>query len=290
MPLLLALLSSLFWGGSDFLGGTLARRLPALLVVAVSQLVGGACVVALALARGEFDSPLDYLPWGVAAGLVGALALIAFYSALAGGTMGVVAPIAAVGVVIPVVAGLSRGERPDLLQLAGIGLAILGVVLASGPELSGQSGRRPVLLAVLAAVGFGFALFFLSEGSQTSPLMTTVAMRAASVPVMVVLLATLFRPSARKLSWSALPLIGLIGIGDVAANLAYAEATKSELLSIVAVLGSLYPVVTVLLARFVHHERLARIQNVGVVLALGGVGLIAGGCGILPFNVTRCGW
>jgi drug/metabolite transporter (DMT)-like permease len=277
MPLLLALLSSVFWGGSDFLGGTMTRRLPALLVVGASQLIGGICVVALALAREEFDAPLRYLPWGVAAGLVGALALVAFYAALAAGTMGVVAPIAALGAVVPVLAGLGQGERPDMLQLAGIGIAILGVVLASGPELSGASGPRPVVLAVFAAVGFGFALFFLFEGSKTSPLMTAVTMRAASVPVIAVLLVTVFRPTGARLSRRDLPLIALIGIGDVAANLAFAEASTGELVSIVAVLGSLYPVVTVLLARVIHGERLAGVQNLGIVLALGGVALIASG-------------
>jgi drug/metabolite transporter (DMT)-like permease len=277
VPVVLALLSSVFWGGADFLGGTLARRLPALVVVGVSQLIAGTCVAVLALALGEFDSRLDYVPWGIAAGLIGSLALVAFYAALASGTMGVVAPIAALGALVPVLVGLGTGERPAPVQLAGIAVAVLGVVLASGPELSGKSGVRPVMLAVVAAVGFGFALLFLSEGSQTSALMTAVTMRAASVPVIAILLVTVFRPTNRALSWTDLPLIALIGIGDIAANLTFGVASTTELVSIVAVLGSLYPVVTVLLARFVHGERMAKIQNAGVTLALLGVALIASG-------------
>jgi drug/metabolite transporter (DMT)-like permease len=277
VPVVLALLSSVFWGGADFLGGTLARRLPALVVVGVSQLIAGTCVAVLALALGEFDSRLDYVPWGIAAGLIGSIALVAFYAALASGTMGVVAPIAALGALVPVLVGLGTGERPAPVQLAGIAVAVLGVVLASGPELSGKSGVRPVMLAVVAAVGFGFALLFLSEGSQTSALMTAVTMRAASVPVIAILLVTVFRPTNRALSWTDLPLIALIGIGDIAANLTFGVASTTELVSIVAVLGSLYPVVTVLLARFVHGERMAKIQNAGVTLALLGVALIASG-------------
>jgi drug/metabolite transporter (DMT)-like permease len=277
VPVVLALLSSVFWGGADFLGGTLARRLPALVVVGVSQLIAGTCVAVLALALGEFDSRLDYVPWGIAAGLIGSIALVAFYAALASGTMGVVAPIAALGALVPVLVGLGTGERPAPVELAGIAVAVLGVVLASGPELSGKSGVRPVMLAVVAAVGFGFALLFLSEGSQTSALMTAVTMRAASVPVIAILLVTVFRPTNRALSWTDLPLIALIGIGDIAANLTFGVASTTELVSIVAVLGSLYPVVTVLLARFVHGERMAKIQNAGVTLALLGVALIASG-------------
>lgn len=277
MSIVLALLSSAFWGGSDFLGGTLTRRLPVLFVVSASQLVAGVAVIIAALVLGEFSSPLGYVPWAVAAGAVGAMSLVAFYAALAAGTMGVVAPIAALGVVVPVLLGLARGERPSLLQLLGITVAVAGVVFASGPELSGASGRRPLVLASLAAAGFGLSLFFLSEGSKTSALMTVVGMRATSVPVMLLLLATVLRSTLRRPGAGDLWLIALVGVGDVAANLAFGVATTGELVSVVAVLGSLYPVITVLLARWVHGERLVAIQNVGIACALGGVALITVG-------------
>ena len=277
MPLLLALMSSVLWGAADFAGGTAARRLPPVLVVAISQLIAGIAVLAVAIAWGELDAPLDYLPWAVGAGLVGAVALIAFYAALAAGTMGVVAPIAALGAVVPVAGGLISGERPSVWQLVGIAVAVAGVVLASGPELSGATGVRPLLLAGVAAVGFGLALSFLAEGSDTSLLMTAVAMRATSVPIMFVLLVTVLRPRGGGLSPRDMVILSFIGIGDVGANLAFGQASTGELVSVVAVLGSLYPVVTVLLARVIHHERLARVQNVGVVFALAGVVLIAAG-------------
>lgn len=277
MAALLALLSSVLWGGSDFLGGTVSRRLAAPVVVGASQLVGLLAVTAVTAGVGELGGPSGYLPWAVGAGLAGLVGLVAFYSALAIGTMGVVSPIAALGVVVPVLVGLLRGERPGTVQVFGIVLAVVGVVLASGPELSGRAGARPLLLAVLAAFAFGLALLFIAEGGRTSTLMTLVAMRATSVAVMVVVLGAVARRTSLGLRAGDVPVITVMGLGDVGANLAFGVASTKGLVSVVAVLGSLYPVVTVLLARVVLAERLARVQNVGVAVALAGVVLIAAG-------------
>src|SRR5262249_25117114 len=137
MPAVLALLSSVMWGAADFLGGTLARRAHAVAVVAASQSLSLVAVLPFALLTRAFAHPTRYLPWARAAGAVGMVSLIAFYAALATGTMGVVAPIAATGVVVPVVFGLVGGDRPRVLQLVGVLAAIAGVVLASGPEIRG---------------------------------------------------------------------------------------------------------------------------------------------------------
>lgn len=283
MAALLALLSSLLWGSADFLGGTLSRRLPAVLVVWASQLAGMVLIAVVAAAAGAFDAPLGYLPWAVSAGLAGVLGLVAFYAALASGTMGVVSPIAALGVVVPVVVGVGRGERPSLAQVVGIAVAVVGVVLASGPELSGRAGSRPVVMAFLSAVGFGIALLSIAEGSRSSALMTLVSMRVVSV---VVLGAALLVLAGRARRTSSAPfalarrdvaLVTVVGIGDVTANLSFGLAANRGLVSVVAVLGSLYPVATVLLARLVHDERLSRIQVLGVVGALAGVAAIGVG-------------
>jgi drug/metabolite transporter (DMT)-like permease len=279
---LLALLSSLLWGSADFLGGTLSRRYAAVVVVAGSQLAGLLSVLVVAAAAGELDAPTEYLPWAVLAGLSGVVGLTCFYAALAAGTMGVVSPIAALGVVVPVLVGLARGERPGGVQLVGIVVAVAGVVLASGPELSGRAGGRPLLLAGVAAVGFGLALLFIAEGAQTSTLMTLLAMRASSVTVLAFVVAAVVRRSRETgRPWALrrrdlLPTF-LVGVGDAAANLTFGLASTRGLVSIVAVLGSLYPVFTVLLARVLHDERLVRVQTVGVAGALGGVVLIAVG-------------
>ena len=274
MPALLALLSSVLWGAADFLGGTASRRLHPLAVVGVSQLTGLIGVTAYAAAVGELGAPLAYVPWAIAAGVAGLVGLAAFYEALAVGTMGIVAPIAALGVVVPVAAGLLGGESPGPWQLAGIVAAVVGVVLASGPELT-AGARRPLVLAAAAAVCFGFVLLFLKQGSETSAPMTLIGMRLTTVPlVALVALAVRSRGGVRAVD---IPLLVAVGFGDAGANLAFGLATRGDDLAIIAVLGSLYPVVTTLLARYVHHERLRRVQQVGVATALSGVVLIAGG-------------
>ncbi|HUR51025.1 MAG TPA: EamA family transporter [Mycobacteriales bacterium] len=274
MGVLLALLSSALWGWSDFMGGTLARRLPAATVVAVSQSAALLALVPLVLTLGA--APSSWLP-GLAAGLAGAVGLGAFYAALAAGTMGVVAPLAATGAVVPVVVGLVRGEQPGALQAAGIVLALVGVVLASGPELSGGAPLRPLLLAALAAACFGTVMVLLAKGSEGpagAVLVTMLALRLTEVGAVLPLAAR----ARGGVPWRPLlPLLVLLGLVDVLANTAFAFATRSGLLSVVAVLGSLYPVITVLLARQVHAERLQRVQAAGVVATLAGVVLISAG-------------
>jgi drug/metabolite transporter (DMT)-like permease len=280
MAVLLALLSSLLWGSADYLGGLVTRRRAAVLVVGTSQLAGLVSITLVALAAGAFDEPLDYLPWAVVSGLAGLLGLVCFYAALASGTMGVVSPIAALGVTVPVLVGLARGERPATVQTVGIAVAVVGVVLASGPELRGKAGARPLALALVAALGFGLALLFIAEGSRTSTLMTLVGMRVTSMTVLsVVLLVVLARGLRERLRLDRrdLALVAVVGIGDVAANLTFGLASTRGLVSVVAVLGSLYPVVTALLARVLLGERLGAAQTLGVAGALGGVALIAAG-------------
>lgn len=276
MSVLLALLSSLLWGVSDFLGGTATKRLPSPVVVAASQAVALICLVPLTAVAGA--RPDQLLP-GIAAGLVGMLALGAFYAALAAGTMGVVAPIASLGALLPVVVGLARGEAPSTLQVAGIVVAIAGVILASGPELTGGASPRPLLLACLAAAGFGLVAVLLADGSKGpsgAVLVTLLVMRITSVGLMA--LAVLATRSLRgHVTARDLPLLVAIGLGDLGANAAFALASRGELLSVASVLASLYPVVTILLARQVHAERLRPVQVAGVVGTLAGVALLAAG-------------
>jgi drug/metabolite transporter (DMT)-like permease len=213
--------------------------------------------------------------WSVLAGLVGAAGLVSFYTALGCGTMGVVSPIAALGAIVPVLLGLAQGESPSGLVVAGLVLALLGVVTASGPELEGGAGARPVLLAAVAGACFGAALVFIERGAQTNAVMTLTGMRLTSVGLFVV--AGLALRTNGGLAPRDLPALAVVGMADVGANLLFAIATQRGLLSVTAVLGSLYPVVTVLLARFVLHERLRVVQQVGVVAALTGVVLVSAG-------------
>jgi len=277
MPYLLALTSSLLWGAGDFLGGTLSRRLPAVSVVGVSQALALVVFLAVAVVTGQASAgmPAAGWAWSMAAGVAGLIGLIAFYTALAQGTMGVVAPLAALGVVVPLAAGLLAGDRPSAVQLVGVGLGVAGGFLASGPELASGARGRSVALALVAGVSFGLTLVFLARGSEDSPLLTLVGMRVTSVSVLLV--AGLVARTLGGVRAGDLPLLAAIGLLDGGANLTYAIATTAGLLSLVSVLASLYPAVTVLLARVIHHERMTRVQDAGVLAAVGGVVLVAAG-------------
>jgi drug/metabolite transporter (DMT)-like permease len=283
MGIVLALVSSFLWGIADFAGGTVSRRLPVLVVVPVSQASGLVAVLCVASVAGSWSDPAGYLPWAVAAGIIGAAGLLAFYHALAIGTMGVVAPIAALGVVVPVAAGVASGQWPSHMVGIGIVLAVAGVVGAGGPERSAGHSMQPVVLAVISAMCFGAALLFITKGSAYSPVMTMVSMRMASVAVfgglMIGLRRRIFRRPASPSGGSragVFLIVVVAGLFDVSANLAFAFASTVGSLAIVAVLGSLYPAVTVVLARVVHGERLRHVQQAGVAVALVGVALIAG--------------
>jgi drug/metabolite transporter (DMT)-like permease len=275
MAAVFALISSLLWGSADFLGGVASRRLSAIAVVAGSQLVGLVAVVIAATVSGGWNADPGWIWWGVFAGSTGALGLVCYYAGLASGTMGVVAPIAALGVVVPIVVGFAMGDSPTEAQVAGIALALAGVVAASGPELSGGAGGRPVLLAVLAGIMFGLVFVGINQGAKSSPLMTLLGMRMASgVGLLLVAAALRTTGGIRPVD---LPVLTAVGLGDASANLMFGLASNRGLVSLVSVLGALYPVVTVLLARWVLHERLRTIQVAGVAVALSGVVLISAG-------------
>jgi drug/metabolite transporter (DMT)-like permease len=277
VAIFLALLSSAMWGTSDFCGGTLSRRRPAIAVVTLSSLIGVTAVVVGAAVTGKFSAGTGFIGWGLLAAAAGSVGIAAFYRALATGTMGVVAPIAALGVVVPVVVGLAQGNRPSAAQAVGIAIAIIGVVLASGPELQrGENARaaaRPLLLAGVAAVGFGIVFVALAHGAESSTVMTLLVMRATSAVVMTSL--SLATATSLRFARSDVPLLLVIGLFDLGANVTFAYASQHGLLAVVSVLSSLYPAVTVVLARLVHVERLARVQLVGVLGAVAGVVLIA---------------
>jgi drug/metabolite transporter (DMT)-like permease len=276
MTAVLALAASAFWGASDFMGGAVSRRLAAFDVIFVSQALAVLILGFAAFATGSFGDSTAYLPWAVAAGVVGVLSVGAFYQALAEGTMGVVAPIAASGVIVPLVVGVVQGNRVGGLQVAGIALAVVGVVAASGPDLQ-ERGRsmRPIVLAVLAAAGFGAGVVFIAEASRTSVTMSLLTLRLTSVGCLAVAALVLHRRP--RVGRDDLPSLAVIGVFDLAANAAYASSTTGGALSLVAVLASLYPAVTVLLARQLHAERLTRIQGGGAAAAVVGAVLIAAG-------------
>lgn len=272
MPAILALLSSLVWGISDFLGGTLSKRRKAISVIGGSQSFGLLFAVLLAVGLGVWSTNQTVMINGAIAGAAGLLGLVGFYTALATGNMGIVAPISSLSAIVPVTIGLVQGERPATIQYFGIAIALFGVMLASGPELSGDVDSRPVFLALFAAATFGFCVYFMAKGGQINPTMTIVSMRATQVSIVIVI--ALVARSIGGLKKSDLPLLAVIGATDAGANVLYAFAASLGLLSVVSVLGSMYPVVTVLLAWWIHNERLKPIQYFGIAATLTGVALI----------------
>jgi drug/metabolite transporter (DMT)-like permease len=272
----LALGSSLVWGTADFAGGSLTKRLPAFAVTVVSQAAGFVALLVVVAVRGEIGWRSFGL--GLLAGIGGGAGLAAFYRALSLGTMSVVSPIAACGALVPFVLSLATGERPSTIALAGAAAALGGAVLASVDERRGDSPERAraVALAVVAAVALGLFVYFLGLGSREGdPLSTLTGARVASLGLLIAVAGV--RRSTLRLPRSALGAVAAVGLADVAANGLFAYATGHGLLALVAVLGSLYPVVTVLLAHVLLGERLTRAQQVGIAVALAGVCAIAAG-------------
>jgi drug/metabolite transporter (DMT)-like permease len=278
MAALLALISSGMWGAADYLAGNLSKKFAPTAVLAVTQIIGLIFGLALAITTGAFDAQAlgegGYLIPGIAAGFAGYIGLICLYRALATGRMGVVSPISAMSGIVPVLYALIfLGERFGPLVAIGVIFALLGAFLASGPELSQGFPLKPVFLALGAAVGFGTALTFMAQGSESSALMTMVSMRGATFFVSV---AILFRlRGTGGMGKSHIGLLLFIGVADFSANLILGIATTKGLVSLAMVLGSLYPIMTALLAFVFLKERLHRVQYVGIASAVFGVAMIA---------------
>lgn len=275
--------SGLCWGIADFFGGLQSRRLPALAVAFWSQVAGALALSVVLLVWGGPPLLLS-VEWGALAGIFGALGVACFYRALAIGVMSLVAPVAACGALVPVVVALVGGEQLGLAPSVGIVATLAGIVIVSLRQETGRESARSdaapprdaLLLAFGAALSFGGFFVFLSHGSALgtqAPLWTVAGARLASLPTLLVLIAA----GPRTVPWPGRRIVPVAAIGvlDTVANALFTYASTHGSLGIAAVLGSLYPVATVLLGRFVLHERLTRLQSAGVVLALAGVALLA---------------
>ena len=269
----LALAANLGYGVSDFLGGLKSRTLPLLSVLLVSQ-ASALVIVALVVAVSGDAPPTDYLLYGALAGLSEALGVAALYRGLAGGTMSVVAPLGATAPVVAVVAAAAQGEAPSAMQGAGIALAIAGVVLISAEQERSAGAVGPsVLFGLLTALGFGGFFVGMDAASEGSVPWALLAARCSSMAVFGLAFALRRRPLA--LDPRELPVLAGIGALIVAADSLYAIATTKGLLSVVAVLSSLYPVVTIALARFYLDERIGGAQRLGVPAALAGAAVVS---------------
>jgi drug/metabolite transporter (DMT)-like permease len=280
LALAISLASAASWGISDFLGGQETRRLPVLAVLAISQPAGLVLIALLIALTGADSISAGKLAIAFLAGAASLGGLAAFYSAMAMGTVSVVAPIAALGVVVPVVFGLAQGESPAAIQLAGLVPAIAGVVVLTyegRPEHAGTAtaSRLSIGLAIVAGLGFGIFFIGLDAAAADRPGWAILAVRVGGVTTVLMALL-LARPRFDGVS-AAWPVLIVIGAFDVLANALFAIASTKGLLPVVAVGSSMYPAFTVALAHAVLGERLATLQWMGVVLALAGVVMIAAG-------------
>lgn len=286
MALIFGLASALTYGAADFLGGLATRTTKVLSVVMLSQLLGSLLLVAI-LPFFKAELTANAMWWGAFAGIAGSAGITLFYQGLAVGRMGAIAPITAVeAATVPVIFGLATGERPSALALAGVALALVAVGLVSAsaePEPAANSAggaaetprwiRSGVAHGLGAGLAFGAFFILLDRAGDDTGMWPLVGARISGLILIgIALVATRGweRPPA-----SGVRLIAGAGALDVAANVFYLLATREGLLSIVAVLTSMYPATTVLLARITLGERFRPAQSIGLLVAVAGVVAIA---------------
>jgi drug/metabolite transporter (DMT)-like permease len=271
-PLLFALGASLAWGVGDFFGPLISRTVGVLPVLMWAQ-VGGVAAIALAVAlRG--DGPAGWaVLYAIGAAFGGMLGLFAYYRGMVTGTMSVVAPVAGVSAVVPVIFGIATGDDPSTAQVAGVAAALAGVGLAS---IEHQQGQRRLAagvgLALLAACGFGFYFPWMHAAGKVDFWWASMVFRTSAL-----LLVAAFVTGRRidvRLSRRNIAIACVVGIIDTAGNVCFAASSTHGLVSLTAVLASLYPVLTVLLAASILRERVAPLQRAGIALTLAGVVLI----------------
>jgi drug/metabolite transporter (DMT)-like permease len=271
----LALGASLTWGLADFFGPLQGRVLGALRTLVYVQLGGLAGIAVIVAVRGKgMDGSGALL--AIPAAISGTLGLFAFYRGIAVGAISIVAPIAGISAIVPVTVGIASGDRPSPWQLLGMAAALVGVFLAARePERGGARFAAGVGLAMLAAVGFGGYFPFMHAAGDADFWWASLIFRLTSSSV--ILAAVAVRRPRVGVPRRVLPWLALIGFGDMFGNLLFAAASSSGLVSITSVLASLYPIVTVVLARIVLSERVAGSQEAGIGLTLAGVALISAG-------------
>jgi drug/metabolite transporter (DMT)-like permease len=269
------LASAASWGAGDFSGGLATRRAPAAGVVIASQGVGIALLVVLALATGEAAPSAGQLGWAALAGANGAFGLLALYSALASGRMGIAAPISGVvGAVVPVLVGMQLHGPPGTIRLAGFALALVGVWLLTAAGGPAQGARpRELALPFLAGVSFGLFLVFIHRAGGAGILWPLTTARGTSIAVLVAI--GLVTRTLRLPGRSALALTALAGLLDTGGNAFFVLAAQAGRLDVAGVLSSLYPAATVVLACLLLGERLTRRQTAGAVATLASIACVS---------------
>jgi drug/metabolite transporter (DMT)-like permease len=274
----LALSASCCWGMADFVGGLQSKRLAVPVVLGVVEGTGLVLVLAVIVATAEPWPGTRAAVLSLIAGLAGVCALGCFYRALAIGTMSIVAPISATGVALPVIVGVATGDALSAVVSAGLAITLVGVILASrehhDDEQRAAAGRASIGLALLAALGFGSYFVLSDSAADASVLWLLLLSRVLVPPALLTFARTRGMPMPGGSAAAALVVAGTL---DVSATGLYGLANIHGALAVVAVVGSLYPLTTIILARVVLGERIRPVQRLGVVAALVGVAMIAAG-------------
>jgi drug/metabolite transporter (DMT)-like permease len=276
VAVVLALSASTLWGTADFVGGLAARRFGVLTIAVLSQSAGLLPLLVLAMREGGPSSGLGVL-LGVAAGMFGAVSFSSFLKALQLGTMSVVSPIVSSGPVFAFLLAIATGERPSLPALIGAAVVASGILLSSVEEYRGGHHRKTALVwALVASVAVGLQLYFLGRASnEIGSVMALLWARVTSLALLVIV-ALAARPRLRVGPlWSGITVA--LGIAANGGLFLFGRAAEIGLISVSAILSSLYPVVTVLLAHGLLGERLRQVQRVGVLLIVTGVALTLAG-------------
>lgn len=265
MPVLLAFASALVYGVGDYCGGRASRHQASIVVAALGQVVSLALVITAVLVMGTPAPEASTWWWSIAGGVVGALGIVGLYHGFAHGDITVVAPTSAVvGAVVPVAVGLGLGERPGVLALFGIAIAVTAVALVSGAVGTHQHNTPPriVLLAVGVGACFGLLFVALDRTDPDSGMWPLVIARLTSVPLMFAVGALArVRVAPHRPS---LKIAVVAGVFDMGANVLYLLAVRGGMLAVVSVVASLYPATTVALAFGIDKERVTRWQSIGL--------------------------
>ena len=276
MPILLALGSALVYGVGDYFGGRASRTQPSVAVTAIGQIISLALVAGVVVAMGTAAPDAATWWWSAGGGMLGALGITGLYHGFAHGDVSIVAPTSAVmGAALPVVVGLSLGERPTVLALVGIVIAVAAVALVSGAIGQHQHNTPPRIIVLAVAVGVCFGLLYVAFG-QTDPdsgMWPLLIARFASVPMLLIIGASAHLRPARDRS--SLQLSVVSGVFDLGANVLYLLAVRGGMLSVVSAVAALYPATTVALAFGIDKERVTRWQGIGLVAAAAALVLVS---------------
>jgi drug/metabolite transporter (DMT)-like permease len=272
----LALITSLCYGASNYVGPALSRDLPTYPVLIAGQAIAFVASASVLVVTAAALPDAGVLAAAAGAGIGNAWGLIAFYRAASLGPLSIVTPVGSLAVVVPVTAGVASGEPLGVVKLAGCLLALGGVALAARRSVGGptRDTRAAIRWALISALGFGAFLALVAPASHDGVFWAVAASRVVLLALMVA--AAFFLAAPLRAPLRRLPVIAVPGLLLFGGTLAYSAATREGDLSVVAVCSSLFPVVTVGLA-YLGGERVSRLQAIGIAAALAGIVLVSAG-------------